>query len=218
MQGKLERAALKIDDLWLRPDVIFNFLTIKHALHGGPPPPDLAAIEDLMAQHGGLPAHIHAHARRVYDTSVERATAPSDVANVRAAAQSATFTTAADDAEAAAAPAGEELPPTLAAVGLLQMPQQEMDAVVAGVEQMVRGAGLDGGDEPRDGSEGVVGADDGGDGGGGDTHDGGEGVAGGGDTPAGGTVHGDGGERNAAGLLLIASGNAYECSLIADCY
>lgn len=33
-QGKLERVALKIDDLRLRPEVIFNFLTIKHMLHG----------------------------------------------------------------------------------------------------------------------------------------------------------------------------------------
>ena len=51
-QGKLERCALKIDDLRLRPDVIFNFLTI-HYLHGGPTPPTLAEVQAVIKEHGG---------------------------------------------------------------------------------------------------------------------------------------------------------------------
>ena len=52
-QGKLERCALKIDDLRLRPDVIFNFLTIFHYLHGGPTPPTLAEVQAVIKEHGG---------------------------------------------------------------------------------------------------------------------------------------------------------------------
>ena len=83
-QGKLERAALKIHDLRLRPHVIYNFLAIRHALHGGPPPPPYdgppydqggRSVTALIAKHGGLRAHIDQHARRVHDVAVERATA-----------------------------------------------------------------------------------------------------------------------------------------------
>jgi hypothetical protein len=59
MQGKLERAALKIEDLRLRPEVLINFLKIRHALRGGPPPPSRADIEKLVKDHG-LPAHVKA--------------------------------------------------------------------------------------------------------------------------------------------------------------
>ena len=118
-QGKLERAALKIDDLRLRPHIIFNFLTTRHALHGGPAPPTVVEVERLITEHGGLRAHIKKHARHVHDVSVERATAPSDVANVRSAAQSAECANIADEAEADADAPGEALAPLLSAVGVL---------------------------------------------------------------------------------------------------
>ena len=136
-QGKLERAALKIDDLRLRPHVIFNFLTLRFALHGGKAPPTLEDVKRLMAEHGGLPAHIAKHARRVYDVGVERATAASDVAGVRSAAQSADQSADADDAEAEAAPPGEALAPRLSGAGVLEFAPQDMGAVIAGIDNMV---------------------------------------------------------------------------------
>ena len=91
-QGKLERVALKIDDLRLRPVVIFNFLTIKHMLHGSETrPPSIERIQELLATHGGLQGHIKRNARRVTDEAaitIERNSIPSDIANVRSAAQS----------------------------------------------------------------------------------------------------------------------------------
>lgn len=49
VQGKLDRVSLKIRDFKLRPDIIFNFLAIKYALHGGHPAPTIARVEALIA-------------------------------------------------------------------------------------------------------------------------------------------------------------------------
>ena len=124
-QGRLERAALKIYDLRLRPHVLFNWLAIRHALHAGPPPPTIEEVKAAIAAHGGLAAHIRQNARRVTDVGVERAA--SDVANVRAAAQSARVAALADDAEAEEAAEGDALPPVLSGAGVMEfMPQVQV--------------------------------------------------------------------------------------------
>ncbi|KAL1527124.1 hypothetical protein AB1Y20_015806 [Prymnesium parvum] len=45
--------------------------------------PARARVDRLLGEHGGLEGHIRRHARHVTDTSVERATEASDIANVR---------------------------------------------------------------------------------------------------------------------------------------
>ena len=136
-QGKLECAALKIDDLRLCPDIIINFLTIQHALHSRSPPPQFSEIEVLLAAHGGLPLHMKQNARRVHDVSIERTTMASDQANTRMHAQSAEHTALSDDAEAKAAPLGEVPAPKLSAVGVFEFMPQEMGTVVVGLNNMV---------------------------------------------------------------------------------
>ena len=139
-QGKLERVALKIDDLRLRPEVIFNFLTIKHMLHGSATqPPSIERIQELLAKHGGLQEHIRRNARRVTDEAaitIERNSIPSDIANVRSAAQSSEEAALGDDDEAKQAPTNEELAPCINSCGVLEMHQQEMDAVISGVSRL----------------------------------------------------------------------------------
>jgi len=67
-QGQLEKAALKIYDLRVRPEVVYNFLALNHRLHGGPEPPTLEAFQRLLDLHGGLAAHLKSvHTRRVTD-------------------------------------------------------------------------------------------------------------------------------------------------------
>ena len=139
-QTKLERVALKIDDLRLRPVVIFNFLTIKHMLHGSETrPPSIERIQELLATHGGLQGHIKRNARRVTDEAaitIERNSIPSDIANVRSAAQSPEEAALGDDDEAEQAPTNEELAPCMNSFGVLEMQQQEMDAVISGVGRL----------------------------------------------------------------------------------
>ena len=67
-QGQLEKAALKIYDLRVRPEVVYSFLALNHRLHGGPEPPTLEAFQRLLDLHGGLAAHLKSvHTRRVSD-------------------------------------------------------------------------------------------------------------------------------------------------------
>jgi len=67
-QSQLEKAALKIYDLRVRPEVVYNFLALNHRLHGGPEPPTLEAFQRLLDLHGGLAAHLKSvHTRRVTD-------------------------------------------------------------------------------------------------------------------------------------------------------
>jgi hypothetical protein len=49
VREKLEQAALKIDDLRLRPDVLLNFMTINHKLHNGACPPTIEEVDRLIA-------------------------------------------------------------------------------------------------------------------------------------------------------------------------
>jgi hypothetical protein len=136
MRQKLEAVALKIEDLRLRPDVIFNFLTINHLLHNGPPVPCIDEVISLIAKHS-IDAYIKKHARCVVDTSVDSCTTPSDVANVRSSAQSVQHRADAEDPEADNVSDGEALLPLLAPVGLLEVETQQMDAVLQGIHRVV---------------------------------------------------------------------------------
>ena len=134
-QEKLERAALKIEDLRLRPEVIYNFLTIKHVLHGEKPPPSIDEVVKLIEDHG-LEAHIKENARRQLDTAVERATEASDVANVRSAAQSPRLAQENDAEAESAVTTGEEVAPNLSPVGLFEDHCQDMSAVISGITEL----------------------------------------------------------------------------------
>ena len=95
-QGQLEKAALKIGDLRLRPEVVHNFLQLDHHLHGGAEPPTLAQIRELLDAHGGIVEHMKT-ARRVTDEQaidVELRSQPSDIAEVCLQAQSPVNVTA----------------------------------------------------------------------------------------------------------------------------
>ena len=101
-QGQLEKAALKIYDLRVRPEVVYSFLALNHRLHGGPEPPTLEAFQRLLDLHGGLAAHLKSvHTRRVTDEhtiDVELRSQPSDIAQVCRQAQSPEVASLADDA------------------------------------------------------------------------------------------------------------------------
>ena len=151
MQTEMEKAALTLDDLRLRPEVIFNHLVIMHALHGGPPPPSLDTVTTLLHESGGVQKHIQLHARRVLDTGVELASTPSDVAGVRTAAQCAsTYDLADNDPEAAGAHPDVVLTPHMDAVGVFEMARQEMHAVVAGIDHCVRVGGTNSNEQAPD--------------------------------------------------------------------
>ena len=79
----LEQRALRIPDLRLRPYLLFNYLTIKHALGHAPEgvsPPDLAAISGFVKR--ALNTAITT-ARHVADDTAECFAQASDTANVR---------------------------------------------------------------------------------------------------------------------------------------
>ena len=147
MQEKLERAALKIDDLRLRPDVIYNFLTLNHLLHNGPSVPSIEEIIQLIAEHS-LEAHVKKHASHMHDTSIEAQTAPSDIANVRSHAQTDDLL---EDPEGDTAVAqGQDLPPSMVPIGLFELEPQQMDAVIEGIQRLVKeGEGGNAEDNPR---------------------------------------------------------------------
>jgi len=147
MRSKLEQAALLIDDFRLRPDVIFNLLSINHVLHNGPPVPDIDEIVQLIKEHS-LALHIEHNASSMIDTAVEKATTPSDVANVRSHA--AQYSNDFDDPEAHKVAEGQALPPSLVPIGLFELEPQQMDALLKGIEALViEGAGGNADDNPR---------------------------------------------------------------------
>ncbi len=149
MRSKLEQAALMIEDLRLRPDVIFNLLSINHVLHNGPPVPDIDEIVQLIGEYS-LALHIKQHARSMIDTAVEKATTPFDVANVRSHAQAAKSRNDIDDPEADKVAEGQALPPSLVYIGLFELEPQQMDALLKGIERLViEGDGGNADDNPR---------------------------------------------------------------------
>ena len=173
-RGQLERAALQVPDVRLRPEVVYNFLKIRSVVQGGAPPPDLAALTALIEPPGrpsAVERHVRATARMTSPAaeSAERAAAGSDVANVRVGAQSDAHARVAGYEEAHA-----EAPPQMDAIGVLSVQEQEMEAVLTGISELVRttgdGDGNGGGDgngadvaRDADGDADGAGADGGGD-------------------------------------------------------
>ncbi len=136
MQSKMEDVALKIEYFRLRPDVIFNFLTINRILHHGPSVPSIQEIMQLLQEHS-LAARIKNHARHMEDTTIEQNTTPSDVANVRSEAKMDQHMKDTEDPEADRVPQGEALPPSMVSIGLFELEAQQMDAVLRGIEDVV---------------------------------------------------------------------------------
>jgi hypothetical protein len=136
LRNKLEEVALKIDDFRLRPDVIYNFLTINKHLHNGPDVPSIEEVTKMIAEHS-FEAHVKKHARCVHDTSVEKSTTSSDVANVRLPSQSAQHRNDDENAEADASIEGDNLAPYIASVGLLHVKPQEMSTILEGIHNVV---------------------------------------------------------------------------------
>ena len=166
MQEKLERAALKIDDLRLRPDVIYNFLMLNHLLHDGPPVPSIEDIIELIEEHS-LAAHVERHASFMHDTSIEEKTAPSDIANVRSHAQTEEDCLNEDPEGDTAVTQGHDFPhedpegdiavaevqdlePSMVPIGLFELEPQQMDAVIKGIHRLVtEGEGGNAEDNPQ---------------------------------------------------------------------
>ena len=92
-QTHLERAALRLDDVRLRPAVVHNFLLLLHQLHGhhGEPPATFAQVAELLARVSPEERLRRCLQRVVVDTSkdINEARRRSDVAGVRAHAQTA---------------------------------------------------------------------------------------------------------------------------------
>ena len=57
-QGQLEKIALRIDDFRLRPEVIYNFLLIKHVLHGTEKTPAIELVKAMINTHGNITQHV----------------------------------------------------------------------------------------------------------------------------------------------------------------
>ena len=89
----LERAALQLDDVRLRPAVVHNFLLLLHQLHGhhGEPPATFAQVAELLARVSPEERLRRCLQRVVVDTSkdINETRRRSDVAGVRAHAQTA---------------------------------------------------------------------------------------------------------------------------------
>ena len=69
-QGHLEKTAIKIDDYRLRDDVLYNFLMIKHVLHGSEMPPKIELVQEMINKHSNIAQHVQEKAMRMaHDTS-----------------------------------------------------------------------------------------------------------------------------------------------------
>ena len=119
-RSRMERAALLIDDLVLRPEVLWNHYHIKYRLHGGPPPPTAEEIVDVI-KNFSLPAHVKKYARSYEDTSLEPVI--SDINNVRSHAQEERDNVR-DDVAVAQQNEAEDLAPSLIHIGV--MPNREI--------------------------------------------------------------------------------------------
>jgi hypothetical protein len=113
-RSRMEKAALNVDDLVLRPEVLSNHFHLKYRLHGGKPPPNAQEIVDVINKFD-MPAHIHKFARSYEDTSLEPVI--SDIANVRSHAREERDVVSAVDGDDQQCV--EELAPTLVPIGVM---------------------------------------------------------------------------------------------------
>jgi hypothetical protein len=137
-QGKLERSALLIKDVRLRPEVLFNFLTIAAVLHGDAPPPPIEEIERMLKECD-VRASLLANASRVVSDAIVEQTKPSDIAGggVRACAQDGRGEDDDSDGEDDA----EDVAPDMEHVGVVEFHEQDMAAVINGLDSVVRKRG-----------------------------------------------------------------------------
>ena len=144
-QSKLERAALRIPDLRLRSEVIYNFLVLRAALHGDEPMPDRHAVEQLIEKYDLRTKwgreKLLKRASYVESDELERAVAPSDVASVRACAQPEAHLEGDDGGgeavhDAADAACGEGVP-QMEFCGVVEYAEQGMQAVIAGIDAAI---------------------------------------------------------------------------------
>ena len=134
-QGKLERAALLIDDLRLRPEVLFNFLTIRAALHGDALPPAVDEIQSMLTECDKR-ARMRANASHVGSDAIVQQTRGSDVAGVRACAQSDAQAHA--DGEEDSSDDEDDEAVQMEHVGVIEFPDGEMSAVINGIDAVVQ--------------------------------------------------------------------------------
>ena len=140
-RSKLERAALRIPDLRLRPEVLYNFLMLRAVLHGDERPPAIEKVVARLRKHD-VRTELQARAHYVESDELERAVAPSDVASVRACAQPEARLEEDDGDDDTVDGAGEAgwaggPAPHMEHVGVIEYAEQGMDAVIAGVDKAI---------------------------------------------------------------------------------
>jgi hypothetical protein len=180
---RLEESALDIEDLRLRPHVLHNYLQLAAWLHGDNEPPSKDDIRRWVHEHtahaSGLVGGVQASWLDPDD--VESIPEPSDVADVRAVAQSCEHMSLADDFEPASNSDGAQCAIHMQHVGVLDFHNQEMAAVVNSIESaMKRRLDIDGGNSDCEGGD-DANIDNTGDGGGGAEKSSSNDVSGGGD-------------------------------------
>ncbi len=145
---KLETSALQIEDFRLRPDVIYNFITINHVLHNGPCAPSIEEVLRLLVENS-MTKYMKEHARIFEDTTIEKRTTPSDIANVRSHAQTSLYRQENEDPMEGTTDQGNVMQPMMTPVGLFELEPQQMEAVLKGIHRAVTEAeGGNGNDNP----------------------------------------------------------------------
>ena len=143
VQTRLERECLKLASMQLRPALLYNWLLIRHQVQGGPKPPSLLELRDML-HRTNVGTHVAANGRQVIDplaVSVEKASRASDLAEVRADSDGSvlgdTHVDSVSDGPDRVRGGCESGPAALEPVGLMPGLQQGMDAVLRGIEQAV---------------------------------------------------------------------------------
>jgi len=138
-QGKLEKAALKIDDMRLRAEMLFNALTMRQRfvgeLFGDIASPTIEELQSILDSETGLKTHIRINARHIINDCVEKAALGSDVGGVRTTARSDAQSELAGDATAGDGAYEKVL---MNYVGILENPQQGMGAVLEGIGNILK--------------------------------------------------------------------------------
>ena len=87
-QGQLEKTAMQIDDYRLRPDVLYNFLTIRHVLHGYAMPPTIEVVQEMIDTHSDIDRHVREVAVRMALNTTDMEIERSSICPVRGEQQS----------------------------------------------------------------------------------------------------------------------------------
>ena len=142
-RGRLEQAALRIPDLRLRPEVIYNFLALRAALHADEPPPPIQEVHTRLQKYYTNEQYnkeLQSRTDHVDSDELEQMVAPSDVAGVRACAQPEAHMEEADGVDENAdrpAVGSREPAPQMEHVGVVEYSEQGMEAVIAGFDAAI---------------------------------------------------------------------------------